>query len=134
MIPEYVMYKALNQWLSARVSYKTLKEWGEKEERRYEKIHGYVANMGGFYLDFTKLLTDDKVKIERLVTEVENSGDNNTRTRIDHINLSRSKCDRWVLNFCQLKPAKEYKLFDFLPDVSAQDLERSSSSIHWSRF
>lgn len=50
------MGKALNEWLAARVGYQDLVRLARERGQHYEMIHAYIANMGGYYLDFTEEL------------------------------------------------------------------------------
>jgi hypothetical protein len=53
-VPEYILGKALNERLAAQEARDTMNtsSLGEKGQT-FELIHGYFANMGGYYLDFT---------------------------------------------------------------------------------
>jgi len=54
LVPEYLVGKALNDWLAARGLSRTMPEKTRGIPKR-ETIHGYYANIGGFVLDFADL-------------------------------------------------------------------------------
>jgi hypothetical protein len=155
LMPEYIMGKALNELIAAWYAYQRLQLWERRDKVPYEMIHGYFANMGGYYLDFTGVTdaphnlsespnpTDKSTKANSTHPRVLEAGDSeknyfeglakeaesDPRTgRNEEINLSRLKHNPWVLNFNQLGEARRRRLFKSLPDVPARHLEILSNS------
>jgi hypothetical protein len=56
LVPEYLVGKALNDWLASRYN-SFLFDAGPwvSEAADWEPVHGYYANLGGFVLDFTDI-------------------------------------------------------------------------------
>jgi hypothetical protein len=65
LMPEYIMGKAVNSWISARVGYRMLRKLPHEGEQPLQMIHAYFANMGGYYLDFSALLENAHNDVHR---------------------------------------------------------------------
>jgi hypothetical protein len=134
LIPEYIMGRALNELLAANVGLFTLRHSFRQE---FELVHAYVINMGGFYLDFSDLL--DEQKLISSLAGVAKNGCETTETSLEAadskcsstiallveeakknyaddkvvlINLDRMKHDRWTLNVSQIIRAASNGLFE----------------------
>jgi hypothetical protein len=58
LVPEYLVGKALNDWLAARYIPHWCSQLADEIRSKvpeWEPVHGYYANLGGFVLDFTAL-------------------------------------------------------------------------------
>jgi hypothetical protein len=149
LIPEYIMGRALNELLAANVGLFTLRQYFRQE---FELVHAYVINMGGYYLDFSDLLDEQKPTIDSagvakdgsettetsleaadskcsstIAVLVEEAKKNYADDKVVLINLDRMKHDRWTLNISQFIRAASNGLLKELPEIPPQELEKLSN-------
>lgn len=62
-MPEYLVGKALDDWLSARWKLNEFRDWTRSDGTEWGRVHGYYVNLGGFILDFTELKDVDNLPL-----------------------------------------------------------------------
>jgi hypothetical protein len=153
LAPEYLVGKALNDWLSARWEFEDFANIARVEGTEWETVHGYYANLGGFVLDFTELEVFNNVllgsaEMVKITTREANGNppisqptredparflrhlidgmlldESSPVTSVQRINLVRMRHSLWALNIGQLAVARHGGLIHTLPKVSANELK-----------
>ncbi|KAI9782805.1 MAG: hypothetical protein M1839_004556 [Geoglossum umbratile] len=142
LAPEFLLGKAVVERLSAKCSYEKIRHWAEIDGVDWSVAHSYLANMGGFVIQFeenTALAegTNDTESgpesgrnyklAEKAILDLTTKASAQSRNTPQICrNISRLRGNTWVLDAPQLLLARELGIIATLPSLPLRELQGQS--------